>query len=83
MGQGTAGHVHWREAVRVPSTPPSHNDADTRKKLTLRGLLWFSTLTIPPEYGYGQRQVGPIPAGSTLSMPLLIPSFRILVKTDT
>lgn len=24
------------------------------------------TLTVPPEYGYGQRQVGPIPAGSTL-----------------
>lgn len=24
------------------------------------------TLTIPPEKGYGQRPVGPIPAGSTL-----------------
>ncbi|KAJ5156113.1 hypothetical protein N7492_008916 [Penicillium capsulatum] len=24
------------------------------------------TLTIPPEYGYGDRGVGPIPAGSTL-----------------
>jgi FK506-binding protein 2 len=24
------------------------------------------TLTIPPEYGYGQRSIGPIPAGSTL-----------------
>ncbi|KAI9732995.1 MAG: Peptidyl-prolyl cis-trans isomerase fpr2 [Cirrosporium novae-zelandiae] len=24
------------------------------------------TLTIPPEWGYGQRNVGPIPAGSTL-----------------
>lgn len=23
-------------------------------------------LTIPPEYGYGNRNVGPIPAGSTL-----------------
>jgi FK506-binding protein 2 len=23
-------------------------------------------LTIPPEYGYGQRSIGPIPAGSTL-----------------
>lgn len=24
------------------------------------------TLTIPPEFGYGSRGVGPIPAGSTL-----------------
>jgi len=24
------------------------------------------TLTVPPEYGYGQRSVGPIPAGSVL-----------------
>ena len=24
------------------------------------------TLTIPPEFGYGDRNVGPIPAGSTL-----------------
>lgn len=27
----------------------------------------FRTLTIPPEKGYGQRGMGPIPAGSTLS----------------
>ena len=25
------------------------------------------TLTIPPEHGYGDRTMGPIPAGSTLS----------------
>ena len=29
------------------------------------------TLTIPPEHGYGDRAMGPIPAGSTLSMSIL------------
>lgn len=28
------------------------------------------TLTIPPEFGYGSQAMGPIPASSTLSMPL-------------
>ena len=27
-------------------------------------------LTIPPEFGYGQRAMGAIPAGSTLGKPL-------------
>jgi len=33
------------------------------------------TLTVPPEFGYGQRSVGPIPAGSTLSKYSLPPCF--------
>lgn len=32
-------------------------------------LTWAPrTLTIPPEYGYGDRGIGPIPGGATLSM---------------
>ncbi|XWW92506.1 hypothetical protein V2A60_000429 [Cordyceps javanica] len=27
------------------------------------------TLTIPPEYGYGDRGIGPIPGGATLTSP--------------
>lgn len=31
------------------------------------------TLTIGPSYGYGDRNIGPIPAGSTLSMTFPFP----------
>jgi FK506-binding protein 2 len=30
------------------------------------------TLTIPPKFGYGDRSMGPIPAGSTLSTLLFL-----------
>lgn len=35
------------------------------------------TLTIGPDYGYGQRSVGPIPAGSTLGTPPAPPLYLI------
>ena len=38
------------------------------------------TLTIPPEFGYGDRNMGPIPAGSTLSSSLMF-SF-LQMSTD-
>lgn len=34
------------------------------------------TLTIAPSYGYGDRNVGPIPAGSTLGTRPFMLAFR-------
>lgn len=40
-------------------------------------------LTIPPEYGYGDRDVGPIKGGSTLSMSASPPPFGWLLYLIT
>lgn len=40
------------------------------------------TLTIGPSYGYGQRNVGPIPAGSTLGMSSLSASLDVPESDD-
>lgn len=38
------------------------------------------TLTIPPEFGYGDRNMGPIPASSTLStLPTILYIFLLLI----
>ncbi|KJR82649.1 FK506-binding protein 2 [Sporothrix schenckii 1099-18] len=55
LGARSSRHVHRREAVTPSLNPPA-----------LRLCLLPKTLTVPPEYGYGQRGIGPIPAGSTL-----------------
>lgn len=39
---------------------------DTPRRTTANSSL-DRTLTVPPEYGYGDRGIGPIPGGSTLS----------------
>lgn len=80
MGRGAFGHVHWWEEVCQPAEPRAARltPAATCNQLTVR----LRTLTIPPEKGYGQRGMGPIPAGSTLStyhhirlcLPLFVPS---------
>lgn len=40
------------------------------------------TLTVPPEYGYGQRSVGPIPAGSTLIFETELMGIEGVPKPD-
>lgn len=35
------------------------------------------TLTIGPSYGYGDRNIGPIPAGSTLGASLLFEHWAL------
>ncbi|KAK1148988.1 Peptidyl-prolyl cis-trans isomerase fpr2 [Aspergillus melleus] len=63
--------MHYRGTLAADG---SEFDASYKRNAPLRwdeGLLDMCvgekrTLTIPPEYGYGNRGVGPIPAGSTL-----------------
>lgn len=59
-----------REAV-CPSPHPSPLTF-SRNELTADDNR---TLTVPPEYGYGDRGIGPIPGGATLSTspPLTLP----------
>ncbi|KAL2285194.1 hypothetical protein FJTKL_08413 [Diaporthe vaccinii] len=70
-------------AGRATNCSP-HSTGATRHQLTNR----FRTLTIPPEKGYGQRGMGPIPAGSTLStyqriQPSLPLSVSSLLSCDS
>lgn len=41
------------------------------------------TLTVPPEYGYGQRGMGPIPAGSTLIFETELMGIKGVPKPDS
>ncbi|CAK7272799.1 Peptidyl-prolyl cis-trans isomerase fpr2 [Sporothrix epigloea] len=47
------------------------------------GQVIKGTLTVPPEFGYGQRGVGPIPAGSTLIFETELLGIQGVPKPET
>lgn len=61
LGAGPARNVHRREEVS------SFRGCRPPWWFRLADRQYYRTLTIPPELGYGQRGMGPIPAGSVLS----------------
>ncbi|OAR00972.1 hypothetical protein LLEC1_02069 [Akanthomyces lecanii] len=59
-GQGLLDMCIGEKRYRRHSPPPRRFPPNTANTLPSR------TLTIPPEYGYGDRGIGPIPGGATL-----------------
>ncbi|KAL6863165.1 Peptidyl-prolyl cis-trans isomerase fpr2 [Amphichorda felina] len=66
--KGDKVHMHYHGSL-ADSGKKFDASYDRNKPLSFKlgsGQVIKGTLTIPPELGYGQRAMGPIPAGSTL-----------------
>ncbi|CAK7245780.1 MAG: Peptidyl-prolyl cis-trans isomerase fpr2 [Sporothrix thermara] len=78
------------KSMRVDSLNDKISNRPSPEELIKKGVLdedprspEEKTLTVPPEYGYGQRGVGPIPAGSTLIFETELLGIHGVPKPET
>ncbi|WP_432767606.1 MAG: peptidylprolyl isomerase [Sphingopyxis sp.] len=71
LADGTVFDANEQAPMQVAGVVPGFSEALTRMK---KGGEY--KITIPPQLGYGDRAVGPIPAGSTLHFDVTLLDFR-------
>lgn len=71
LDDGTVFDANEQAPMQVSQVVPGFSEALTRMK---KGGEY--KITIPPQLGYGDRAVGPIPAGSTLHFDVTLIDFR-------
>ncbi|ALC12199.1 FKBP-type peptidyl-prolyl cis-trans isomerase [Sphingopyxis sp. 113P3] len=71
LDDGTVFDANEQAPMQVAQVVPGFSEALTRMK---KGGEY--KITIPPQLGYGDRAVGPIPAGSTLHFDVTLIDFR-------
>src|SRR3546814_12566342 len=71
LDNGTVFDANEQAPMQVAQVVPGFSEALTRMK---KGGEY--RITIPAQLGYGDRAVGPIPAGSPLHFDVTLPDFR-------
>ena len=71
LDDGTVFDANEQAPMQVAQVVPGFSEALTRMK---KGGQY--KITIPPQLGYGDREAGPIPAGSTLHFDVTLLDFR-------
>ena len=71
LDDGTVFDANEQAPMQVAQVVPGFSEALTRMK---KGGEY--KITIPPQLGYGDREAGPIPAGSTLNFTVTLLDFR-------